>query len=495
MIYLKEVKNILRPKYFGGEEWQMKGLKPITLVVGKNGSGKTTLLDAFRAKIRELVVPPEGLDFITMSEVIENTLTVTVDKISAERGGSYESNGNIYTALGNPNDLFNRRQGSTARDFRSEVASRYDKLMAHISHNDSETSERPSKRVEKIVDLLNELVPKKYMVIKAGSSFQIVQKNNKDVAIPFNSLSSGEIEMFTLGLECLIVANWEKQGDGEHLKILLIDEPDVHIHPDLQSRFLKFLLDLSDEYDMQIIICTHSTVFIASLPEDADASIIWMDGEDDELVARTKRKSINELSALLGGNMVMQVLLNHKIILVEGDDDLVVFNQAVKSSNGIFLAYTHQCVGKDEMRKIETSIGKIMKSLCDRDDEAGILISIRDSDGEHPEIDNRPFVHRYKLQCHEIENMILSNDFLAKYEKTIDDIVFDGDRIKDDIKGNISILLIDITGTADTNWQREVGKILGGLLKENEKKDDFDAVDEFSIINFFGIELIKNLKS
>jgi predicted ATP-dependent endonuclease of OLD family len=41
--------------------------------------------------------------------------------------------------------------------------------------------------------------------------------------------------------------------------LLLLDEPDVHLHPDLQSRLVKFLVKLIDEFDFDILMATHST--------------------------------------------------------------------------------------------------------------------------------------------------------------------------------------------------------------------------------------------
>lgn len=493
MLYCKEINNIPRPNHFGSGVWNMKGLKPVTLIMGKNGSGKTTLVDHIRDKLNNAIIPPDD-SIVVSGQETDDVVEVNVDKITAERGGEYQYNGNISTALINPQDLFNRRRGSVAREFRQEVASRYDRLMSHISHNDDAQEERPAEKVEKIVSLLNNLVPSKYEVEKEVSGFRIKERGEGGNVIPFNSLSSGEIEMFTLGLECMIVANWKHNVEGRPLKVLLIDEPDVHIHPDLQSKFLKFLLELSNEYSLQIFACTHSTVLVASLPEDAEASIIWMDGNDEELIARPKRKSINELSALLGGNMVMQVFLNHKIVLVEGDDELAVFNQAIKSSNGSFLAYVNKCEGKDEMRKIEGGVGKIMSTLYDDEENSPVLVSIRDRDGEESEIENRPFVQRYRLACHELENLILSREFLAKYEKSLEEISFEGDPMSVDIKDDLRDLLQQITGRSDINWQLELGKIIGQKMSDTNEPTAFEGDGGDGIISFVGVDLMKSLR-
>ena len=46
---------------------------------------------------------------------------------------------------------------------------------------------------------------------------------------------------------------------------LLVDEPDSHLHPDLQQRYAKFLVELNKEYCCSIIVATHGTTLLSSL--------------------------------------------------------------------------------------------------------------------------------------------------------------------------------------------------------------------------------------
>lgn len=61
-------------------------------------------------------------------------------------------------------------------------------------------------------------------------------------------------------------------------RLLLVDEPDSHLHPDVQEKLTQALFYASKKYDCQIILSTHSPSVVRSLP--GEASIVWMrDGE------------------------------------------------------------------------------------------------------------------------------------------------------------------------------------------------------------------------
>jgi len=57
-------------------------------------------------------------------------------------------------------------------------------------------------------------------------------------------------------------------------KLLLVDEPDNHLHPSRQALLSKSLGRISENYGATVIVATHSRHMVASAPEDA--KIIWM---------------------------------------------------------------------------------------------------------------------------------------------------------------------------------------------------------------------------
>lgn len=76
-------------------------------------------------------------------------------------------------------------------------------------------------------------------------------------------------------------------------KLLLLDEPDAHLHPDNQSLLAQALLTISNETDTKIIISTHSRHMVDALY--GDANFIWLkDGKVFE-----QGESIRRLSLLM----------------------------------------------------------------------------------------------------------------------------------------------------------------------------------------------------
>ena len=72
-------------------------------------------------------------------------------------------------------------------------------------------------------------------------------------------------------------------------KVMLIDEPDAHLHPDKQERLIEALERAATDYDAQFILTTHSPHIVRAA--SPSAKLVWMkDGhvqtEDDSAIRR-----------------------------------------------------------------------------------------------------------------------------------------------------------------------------------------------------------------
>lgn len=81
--------------------------------------------------------------------------------------------------------------------------------------------------------------------------------------------------------------------------IILIDEPELHLHPKIQEEFVKFLLEISK--NAQVIITTHSPLLMKQLAYNTNVKTIVLN-KDKTIVKMQDRKlpyiSVNETNYL-----------------------------------------------------------------------------------------------------------------------------------------------------------------------------------------------------
>lgn len=97
-----------------------------------------------------------------------------------------------------------------------------------------------------------------------ANAFFATDKENLQ-SIPLNQLGSGYEMIFSL------IYSYYLSKKGKKKLIVLIDEPELHLHPKLQSDFIDLLLDFSK--DSQIILTTHSPLFIKQAMNNSNVAV------------------------------------------------------------------------------------------------------------------------------------------------------------------------------------------------------------------------------
>ena len=108
------------------------------------------------------------------------------------------------------------------------------------------------------------------------------------------------------------------------VETLILDEPDVFLHPDLQRRLVSIL----DDLDKQVVLATHAPEIVGEANKDA---VVWVD--------RTRRRSrrageplvLEKLNAVLGSGFnlgLARALRSRLALFVEGEDMKVLRNLA-----------------------------------------------------------------------------------------------------------------------------------------------------------------------
>lgn len=88
-------------------------------------------------------------------------------------------------------------------------------------------------------------------------SFRDLQENS----LGFNNL----IYIASILAELSLVATAQDEDNG-FFHLLLIEEPEAHLHPQLQQRLLGYLLETAKKESVQVIVTTHSTVLASAVP-------------------------------------------------------------------------------------------------------------------------------------------------------------------------------------------------------------------------------------
>lgn len=139
--------------------------------------------------------------------------------------------------------------------------------------------------------------------------------------------------------------------DPEPNTLLVIDEPELSLHPELIRRLGREIARVATEH--QIVIFTHSPLLISwdAIEAGAELARVYKNGADSH-IAQPSRSVIDELSKARGGWTNPHVLgtdanealfLDDRVIVVEGQEDVAlfprVFDEVKISHRGTFFGW------------------------------------------------------------------------------------------------------------------------------------------------------------
>lgn len=380
--------TIGRPGPLGGGQWQLKALNSITVVFGKNGSGKSLLLRSWRDQ------KADSIHYV----VPERTGTLEFEPSYLRQ----EFTGEQRSQLGKRNYLIEYRQHVVAR------------VQAYFTARGNVRSDTLPGDPADLERLIGQLIPDFIVELDglANPPYRLARAADQSSVQNIDQLSSGEAQLLTIGLDLLtIAAIWDIEGRNERL--ILIDEPDAHIHPDLQVRFADFLVQVAEKYALQVTIATHSTTLMSALGQFGgdEASILYLDRAQSEFIARPFDAITKELSACLGGHALMGPLFGVPLLLVEGDDDYRIWSQVPRHHVVSFAVIPSQ---GDEIKKYQASLQQMFTAIRDpAPGVAGYALIDADKGKPQPSASNPQDQIRFiQLRCHESENLYLTDEVL-----------------------------------------------------------------------------------
>ncbi len=182
------------------------------------------------------------------------------------------------------------------------------------------------------------------------------KRNAEEVLI--HRLSSGEKAL----LHLIFSVHWSESRNI----MLLIDEPELHLHPQFHRSFVAILRAAIQELEWQVIVATHSPGFLC---EDFPGSLLCfrrLDGHSSVHIPQLNSDD-KELIRLIDYDNSARILFARKVVLVEGPTDAFFFSHFLRSfaaREGVTLTKVDDVsffatLGKGERSKWELFLNKL----------------------------------------------------------------------------------------------------------------------------------------
>jgi predicted ATPase len=124
-------------------------------------------------------------------------------------------------------------------------------------------------------------------------------ENGLEKPIPFSNVSAG-MKPFLIIKRLLELCEIEEQ------EVLILDEPEVHLHPEWQLQLAEILILLQKEFNLTILITTHSPYFLHAIEVygkkhgiKKDMNFYLAENKDDYSIIKDVTGETNEIYALM----------------------------------------------------------------------------------------------------------------------------------------------------------------------------------------------------
>lgn len=280
------VKNI-----YGEQPVQITIYSGLTVFVGPNASGKTQTLKALRTSLKK-VFGSEKVRYLSSNRI--GTMETYRSRV-----GQYTYSPDDYI-VGDRNNKKSRKE-------------------IEIAAGDFFTMDEKKDIYIKVAERLSVLFGRQiYLRWDAGKLKVYFEKTDSQEEYSVAVEASGLVNVISI-----LAALFDKD-----VEVLLIDEPEVSLHPQLQSYLLREMKKAAREYKKTIIISTHSTEMI-SLSNISDMSnlVFFSDKKLPVQVSPTAPELENRKLkdfVMRMGQIYKAGFFAKKILLIEGASDLII---------------------------------------------------------------------------------------------------------------------------------------------------------------------------
>lgn len=465
--------------------FNLSELEQINVVVGRNGSGKSTL---FRKIVQNLRANP----------------AYNVSLVSPERGGLLVVESSLQQQLRqNPGWVLDGRRQNRSDNFRQVALSQ----LYHVRNRWMDMALRtPEIRnstatfESEFLDDLNKLVPNVVVDLENDDfKFKLLDGTPTEP----QKLSSGESEILSLASEVLVFL----QGcDAERRNIIFMDEPDPHLHPDMQARFIEFIVNRISRLEAEtrqktaFVFATHSTPFVAFAVQQAASTLGVKHFNSDEIRFKPSSEIASRVAPYVAHPLSCVFNLDRPLI-VEGADDERVWQQAGRSAQDRLRIFPCIAMTVDRQNELEVFFSEFLPAIY----ETPIAISVRDGDGQSGRLDDVGCVKRFRLNCYAIENLLLTDESLSAmgtdwdsfrsfaanwleehqnhlYRTEVEQLISDGNRMRHQKIKSLANLIPGICNCTKP-WHAVAGQAIAHCLPESDSEHSMSSYLSSDLIN------------
>ena len=199
--------------------------------------------------------------------------------------------------------------------------------------------------------------------------------------------------------------------------IVLLDEPDAHLHANMQVALFHSLQEIQKELGIQIIISTHSTAIISA----ANPSEIIPVSNATHIKALTEIEEVEEIiTERIDSYELSKIKINGVLVFFE-DQNIEYFlrcDQVLNTHCLIGPRTVSYLTGRTKDDKLPFSIKPVLKEILGK--EVSIFV-IRDRDGLSSDVTDvlmslaeQANIHYHFLENYEIESYILSPELIHR---------------------------------------------------------------------------------
>jgi len=277
---------------------------PIVVVAGINGSGKTTLLEYI--KYFRDIVGNEDRSFLKLERYDKKLQDVRIEELRFYSLWNIKKESKEESFL---SKLFKEKTiyfptGTDITDLKVFIAEYVKETMHKENLRPSDVFDRIREDIDKIFQDLEILV--KFDKVDADGN--VFFRNKKEEIFSIDEISTGEKTLLSKVLYLYL----KEIKDS----VILIDEPELSLHPAWQNRVLKLYENFAKENNCQIIIATHSPHIIGSAKAEY-VRLLTEDGVIDNFSNIYGAKFSQILTDIMGVRDLRVPEINEKFAVIE----------------------------------------------------------------------------------------------------------------------------------------------------------------------------------